>query len=194
MYVRLILGVTFPTDCHHNQSTGKANLITTEVSIITEKFYLEVFSNFEIVSHSPSQSSIPLSPSLFQIIFYFFYLSHSLFLMSSLLISISIYPSACSTCTLLSFVLYLFFFLLLSKIHYPSVIRTEKRAPTRKLNTDANNTFSVRKKRERGEVKFQRHSNKWKLLFSVENFCSSLLFRLFIIIPLPATSLFLPHY
>lgn len=149
MYVRLILGVTFPTDCHHNQSTGKANLITTEVEIITEKFYLEVFSNFEIVSHSPSQSSIPLSLTLPNN-FLFFYLSHSLFLMSSLLISISIYPSACSTCTLLSFVLYLFF-LLLSKIHYPSVIRTEKRAPTRKLNTDANNTFSARKKREREE-------------------------------------------
>lgn len=90
MYVRLILGVTFPTDCHHNQSTGKANLITTEVEIITEKFYLEVFSNFEIVSHSPSQSSIPLSLSLFQIIFFFF-TSLTLYFLCSLYLSLSLF-------------------------------------------------------------------------------------------------------
>lgn len=90
MYVRLILGVTFPTDCHHNQSTGKANLITTEVEIITEKFYLEVFSNFEIVSRSPSQSSIPLSLSLFQIIFFFF-TSLTLYFLCSLYLSLSLF-------------------------------------------------------------------------------------------------------
>lgn len=149
MYVRLILGVTFPTDCHHNQSTGKANLITTEVEIITEKFYLEVFSNFEIVSHSPSQSSIPLSLTLPNN--FLFVTSLTLYFLCPLYLSLSLFIPlhVLHVPSYLSFSI--FFFLLLSKIHYPSVIRTEKRAPTRKLNTDANNTFSARKKREREE-------------------------------------------
>lgn len=89
MYVRLILGVTFPTDCHHNQSTGKANLITTEVEIISEKFYLEVFSNFEIVSRSPSQSSIPLSLTLPNN--FLFVTSLTLYFLCSLYLSLSLF-------------------------------------------------------------------------------------------------------